>query len=57
MGSENTHGCTQNTEKASAFVYFLERYQKDGNGFLNHIVPVRADETWVSFGNVKTKEQ
>jgi hypothetical protein len=36
---------------------FLEQYHKDGDKFLNHIVQVTGDETWVSFVNVKTKEQ
>jgi hypothetical protein len=34
---------------------FLERYHKDGDEFLNHIVT--GDETRVSFVNVETKEQ
>jgi hypothetical protein len=38
----------------SAYTY-LERYHKDGNEFLSHIVT--DDETWVSFVNVETKEQ
>jgi hypothetical protein len=36
---------------------FLERYHKDDDEFLNHIVRVTGDETWVSFVNVETKEQ
>jgi hypothetical protein len=36
---------------------FLERYHKDGDEFLNHIVRVTGDETRVSFVNVETKEQ
>jgi hypothetical protein len=35
--------------------FFLERYQKDGDEFLNHIVS--GNETWVSFVNVETKEE
>jgi hypothetical protein len=35
----------------------LEQYHKDGAEFLNHIVRVTGDETWVSFVNVETKEQ
>jgi hypothetical protein len=35
---------------------FLERYRKDGDQFLNHIVRVTGDETWVSFLNVETKD-
>jgi hypothetical protein len=36
---------------------FLEQYHKDGDGFLNHIIPVTGDETCVSFVNAETKEQ
>jgi hypothetical protein len=35
----------------------LEPYYKDGNEFLNHIVGVMVNETWVSFVNVETKEK
>jgi hypothetical protein len=42
---------------ASTFVDVLEPYHKDGDEFLNHIVRVTGDETWVSFANVETKEQ
>jgi hypothetical protein len=35
----------------------LERHHKDGDEFLNHIVRVTGDETWVSFVNVETKQQ
>jgi hypothetical protein len=41
---------------ASAFT-FLEWYHKDGDTFLNHILRVTRDETWVSFVDVETKEQ
>jgi hypothetical protein len=56
MGSENLHGCAQNAENGFGFG-FLERYHKDGGEFLNHIVRVTGDETWLSFMNVGTKEQ
>jgi hypothetical protein len=36
---------------------FLERYHKDGDEFLNHIVRVTGDETRVSFVNAESKEQ
>jgi hypothetical protein len=36
---------------------FLERYHKDGDEILNHIVRVTDDVTWVSFVNAETKEQ
>jgi hypothetical protein len=36
---------------------FLERYHKDGDEFLSHILRVTGDETWVSFVSVETKQQ
>jgi phosphoribosylaminoimidazole-succinocarboxamide synthase len=36
---------------------FLERYHKDGDEFLNHIVRVTGDGTWVSFVNVETEKE
>jgi DNA gyrase/topoisomerase IV subunit B len=50
MGSENVHRYIQNSENC-----FLERYHKDGDEFLNHIVT--GDETRVSFLNVEAKGQ
>jgi hypothetical protein len=41
---------------ASAFVEFLERHLHNGDEFLNHIVRVIDDETFVSFLNFETKE-
>jgi hypothetical protein len=35
----------------------LERYDKDGDEFLKHIVGVTGDENWVSYVNVETKEK
>jgi acyl-CoA thioesterase len=35
----------------------LERHHNDGDEFLNRIVRVTGDETWVSFVNAETKEQ
>jgi hypothetical protein len=52
MGSESA----QNADNDFGF-NFLERYHKDGDEFLNHIVRVIDDETWVSFLNAETKEQ
>jgi macrodomain Ter protein organizer (MatP/YcbG family) len=52
MGSENA----QNAEKGFGF-HFLERYHKDGDGFLNHIVQVTIDETRVSSVDAETKQQ
>jgi hypothetical protein len=42
---------------AWALIFLLQRYHKDGDQFLNHIVRVTGDETWVSIVNVETKEQ
>jgi hypothetical protein len=36
---------------------FLERYHKDGDEFLSHVVRVTGDETWVSFVNAEIEEQ
>jgi hypothetical protein len=36
---------------------FSEHYNKDADEFLNHILRVIGNETWVSFVNVETKEQ
>jgi hypothetical protein len=49
--------CTKLRELLPSALTFLEQYHKDGDEFLNHIVQVTGDETWVSFVNVKTKEQ
>jgi hypothetical protein len=58
MGSENAHACARNAEVASfGFHFFLVRHHKDGDEFLNHVVLVTRDETWVSFVKVETKEQ
>jgi hypothetical protein len=35
----------------------LERYWNDGDEFLNFIIRVTGDETWVSFMDAETKEQ
>jgi hypothetical protein len=52
MGSKNAHGCVQKAKNGVGFDFFLERYHKDGNEFLSHIIT--GDETWVSFVNVVT---
>jgi hypothetical protein len=56
VASENAHRGAQNADNDLDFD-FLERCHKDGDEFLNHIVRVTGDETWVSFLNVETKEQ
>jgi hypothetical protein len=45
------------TQRMASTLIFLERYHKDGNEFLIHIIQVTGDETWVSFVNVETKDQ
>jgi hypothetical protein len=50
---ENAHKCTPNAKNGFSFE-FLERYHKDGYEFLNHIIRVTGEETWVSFVNVET---
>jgi hypothetical protein len=45
------------TQRMASALDFLERYHKNSDEFLNHIVRVRDDKTWVLFANVETKEQ
>jgi hypothetical protein len=40
---------------ASALTY-SERYHKDSDEFLSHIVQVKGDETWVLVMNVETQK-
>jgi hypothetical protein len=54
MGSENAHGCPQNSGNGF-FFDFSERCHKDGDEFLNHIVRVTSNETWVLSMNVETE--
>jgi hypothetical protein len=42
---------------ASISFDILWRYQKDWDEFLNHIIPVTGDKTWISLANTETKEQ
>jgi hypothetical protein len=55
MGSKNAHRCAQNTENGFGFDFFLERYDRDGDEFLNQITTGLV--TWVSSVNVETDEQ
>jgi hypothetical protein len=55
-GSINAPRCAQNAENGVWF-YFYRAYHKYGDEFLNHIVRVSDDETWLSFLNDGTKEQ
>jgi hypothetical protein len=48
---------THKMQRKALALTFLERYHKDVEEFLNHIIQVTGDETWVSFVNVETKEQ
>jgi hypothetical protein len=43
MGAENVHGCAQNAENGVCF-QFLERYHKDDDEFLNHIIRTTGDK-------------
>jgi hypothetical protein len=45
------------TQRRALASTFLDRYHKDGNGFLNQIIRVTGVETWVTFVNVETKKQ
>jgi hypothetical protein len=45
------------TQKTTSALTFVERYHKNGNEFLNHIIQITGDETWLSFVNVEIKEQ
>jgi hypothetical protein len=45
------------TQKMASALTFLGLYHKDGDEFLNHIIRVTGDETWVSYVNVETTEQ
>jgi hypothetical protein len=45
------------TQRMALALTLLERYHKDGDEFLSHIVRVTGDKTWVSFVNIETKEQ
>jgi hypothetical protein len=56
MGSEIAYGAHK-TQRMAAALTFSERYHKDGDEFLIHIVRVTRDETWISFLNVETKDQ
>jgi hypothetical protein len=56
--SENAHRCAENAENGFGVSrIFLGRYHKDGEEFLDHIIRITGDETWISFVNVETKEQ
>jgi hypothetical protein len=44
-------------QKVASALTFLEQCHKDGDEFLNHIIRVAGDETWVSIVNVETEEQ
>jgi hypothetical protein len=56
VGSENDHGIIQNTKNSLGFD-ILEWYHKDGDEVFNHIIQITADETWVSYVHVGTKDQ
>jgi hypothetical protein len=45
------------TRNGFGFDFLLQRYHKYDEKFLNHIVQVTGDETWVSFVNAEPTEQ
>jgi hypothetical protein len=45
----------QKMQRIASALTFLERYHKDGDEFLSHIVQITGDETWVSVVNVGIK--
>jgi hypothetical protein len=45
------------TQRMALVLNFLERYHKDSDEFVSHIVWVTDDETWFSFMKVEAKEQ
>jgi hypothetical protein len=44
------------TLRIASALDFLERYHKDGDEVLTHIVRVTGDETCISFLNIEIKE-
>jgi hypothetical protein len=48
---------TQKAQRLAPALNSLERYNKDGDEFLNHIMKLRVDETWDLIVYVETKEQ
>ena len=54
MGSKKSYPRTQN-ETYGISLSFLERYEKDGDEFLTHIVT--GDETWVCYVTQESKQQ
>jgi hypothetical protein len=50
-------GAHKTQRMALGLTFVLQRYHKDGDEFLNHIIRETGDETWVSILNVETKEQ
>jgi hypothetical protein len=56
IGSENDHGCSQNTENGFG-LDFLRAIHPDIDETLNDILRGTGDENSVSFANVETKKQ
>jgi hypothetical protein len=57
MGFENALSCPRNAENGFGFDISRPITQKNGDEFLNNIVSVTGDKSWVSFVNVENKEQ
>jgi hypothetical protein len=45
------------TQRMASALTLFQRYHKDGDEFLSHIVRLTRNETWVSLVNIVTKEQ
>jgi hypothetical protein len=48
---------TKRREWLRLLTFFLQRYHKDSDEFLSHVVRVTGDETWVSSVNGETEKQ
>jgi hypothetical protein len=56
--SAYAHGCTQNADNGFFNLEtFARRRSHAHDEFLNHVVWITSDETWVSFVSARTKEQ
>jgi hypothetical protein len=45
------------TQRMVSALTCLGRYHINGDEFINHIIRVTGDKTWILFVNVETKEQ
>jgi hypothetical protein len=56
VGSEKAYAYEKDANNGCSFD-ILQRCHKAGGEFLNNIVRVTGDETWLLFLNVETEEQ